>query len=77
MSDLSHHSILADGKLIGDNFLDHYRNLKIVLQQEKLIYTIEKRNVPKPKDKDDAEPSSTYKKYLRIARIPNASSKHQ
>lgn len=54
---LSMHTILGDGKLIGDNFLDPYRNLRIVLMQEKLV-------VPKSKDKDDVEFSSTFKKYL-------------
>ncbi|KAL2322359.1 hypothetical protein Fmac_026738 [Flemingia macrophylla] len=58
MCALSQRSILIDGKLVGDNFLDWYRNLRIVLMQEKIIDTIDKPSVSKP------ESSSTYKKYL-------------
>ncbi|WVZ13560.1 hypothetical protein V8G54_011126 [Vigna mungo] len=52
---LSMSSILGDGKLISDNFLDRYRNFRIVLMQEKLVNRIEKLVVPKSKDKDDSQ----------------------
>ncbi|XP_019435204.1 PREDICTED: uncharacterized protein LOC109341708 [Lupinus angustifolius] len=64
MSSLSVRSILADGKLVGDNFHDWYRTLRIVLMHEKLIDVIDKPHVPEPSNNDDAETISAYKKYL-------------
>ncbi|KAF1883392.1 hypothetical protein Lal_00042306 [Lupinus albus] len=64
VSSLSLRSILADGKLVGDNFHDWYRTLRIVLMHEKLINTIDKVVIPEPKNNDDVEAVSAYKKYL-------------
>ncbi|XP_019465390.1 PREDICTED: uncharacterized protein LOC109363587 [Lupinus angustifolius] len=57
-------SILADGKLVGDNFHDWYRTLGIILMHEKLIDTIDKPVVPEPINNYDVEAVSAYKKYL-------------
>ncbi|XP_019418553.1 PREDICTED: uncharacterized protein LOC109329337 [Lupinus angustifolius] len=64
MSSLSLRSILADGKLVGDNFHDWYRTLRIVLMHEKLIDVIDKPHVPEPSNNDDAETISAYKKSM-------------
>ncbi|CAL0304846.1 unnamed protein product [Lupinus luteus] len=64
MSSLSLRSILADGKLVGDNFHDWYRTLRIVLMHEKLIDVIDKPPVPEPSNNDDVEVVGAYKKYL-------------
>ena len=63
MSTLSLRSILAIGKLVGDNFQEWYRTVRIVLMHEKLIDTIDKPVVTEPKDKNDVEAMSAYKKY--------------
>ena len=64
MSTLSLRSILETGKLVGANYDDWYRNLRIVLMHEKLIDTIDKPAVTAPADPDDAEATNAYKKYL-------------
>ena len=60
-SSLSLRSILDSNKLIGQNYVDWLRNLKIVLNQEKLSYIL---NTPDPEPLgNDAidEDKSTYK----------------
>ncbi|XP_019455150.1 PREDICTED: uncharacterized protein LOC109356281 [Lupinus angustifolius] len=64
MSFLSLRSILTDGKLVGDNFHDWYRTLRIVLMHEKLIDMIDKPPMPEPIDNDDVDAVGSYKKYL-------------
>ncbi|KAJ1408684.1 hypothetical protein SESBI_23305 [Sesbania bispinosa] len=64
MSAISLRSILADGKLVGSNFDDWYRTLRIVLMHERLIDVIDKPVVPQPEDQNNVEATNAYKKYL-------------
>ena len=60
-SSLSLREILDSNKLIGPNYVNWLRNLKIVLTQEKLSYIY---NIPEPQEvRDDAteEEVSTYR----------------
>ncbi|XP_020214521.1 uncharacterized protein LOC109798597 [Cajanus cajan] len=63
MSTISLRSILADEKLVGSNFDDWYRTLRIVLMHEKLIDVIDKPVVPQPANGDE-QATNAYKKYL-------------
>jgi len=47
---LSLRSVLQKDKLSGTNFLDWYRNLRIVLKHEKKIYVLEKTTPKQPAD---------------------------
>ena len=47
LNNLSLQSILKNDKLIGTNFLDWYRNLKIVLKHEQKLYVLE-QPIPEP-----------------------------
>ena len=61
---LSLRSVLQKDKLSGTNFLDWYRNLRIVLKHEKKIYVLEK---PIPKQLDNDAPKKdvdAYEKHL-------------
>ena len=64
LHNLSLRSILEKEKLNGSNFLDWYRNLRIVLKQEKKEYVLEK---PVPKRAPPANASqanrNAYKKH--------------
>ncbi|RVW68068.1 Retrovirus-related Pol polyprotein from transposon TNT 1-94 [Vitis vinifera] len=64
MSSLSLRSILETSKLVGANYDDWYRNLRIVLMHEKLINIIDKPAITAPADTNDAEATKTYQKYL-------------
>ncbi|XP_010655194.1 uncharacterized protein LOC104880406 [Vitis vinifera] len=64
MSSLSLRSILETSKLVGANYDDWYRNLRIVLMHEKLINIIDKPAITTPADTNDAEATKTYQKYL-------------
>ncbi|XP_019442228.1 PREDICTED: uncharacterized protein LOC109346943 [Lupinus angustifolius] len=64
MSSLPLRSILTDGKLVGDNFHDWYRTLRIVLMHEKLIDMIDKPPMHEPINNDDVDAVGSYKKYL-------------
>ncbi|RZB51806.1 hypothetical protein D0Y65_048296 [Glycine soja] len=63
MSSLSLHGILESGKLVGANYDDWYRNLRIVLMHEKLIDTIDKPPMEAP-DLSDAKATKVFQKYL-------------
>nr|XP_009593739.1 uncharacterized protein LOC104090372 [Nicotiana tomentosiformis] len=57
------HGILETNKLVGPNFDDWYRNLRIVLMHEKLIDIIDKSAKEVP-DEDDDNATKIYQKYL-------------
>ncbi|XP_070014853.1 uncharacterized protein [Nicotiana sylvestris] len=63
MSAISLRGILETNKLVGPNFDDWYRNLRIILMHEKLIDVIDKpaKEVP---DEDDDDATKIYQKYL-------------
>jgi len=63
MSSLSLHGILESGKLVGANYDDWYRDLRIFLMQEKLIDTIDKPPMEAP-DLSDARATKVFQKYL-------------
>ena len=46
-NNLSLRSVLEKDKLTGTNFLDWYRNLRIVLKHERKLYVLEQL-IPKP-----------------------------
>ena len=62
MSSLSLRSILETEKLVGANYDDWYRNLRIILMHEKLIDTIEKPAVTAPTDPNDVESTKAHDK---------------
>nr|XP_033511560.1 uncharacterized protein LOC117276317 [Nicotiana tomentosiformis] len=62
MSVISLREILETNKLVGPNFDDWYRNLRIVLMHEKLIDVIDKSAKEVPDEDDDA--TKIYQKYL-------------
>jgi len=64
MSSLSLRGILESGKLVGPNYDDWYRNMRIVLMHEKLIDIIDKPAVTAPVDPTNVEATKTYEKYL-------------
>ncbi|XP_045795669.1 uncharacterized protein LOC123890163 [Trifolium pratense] len=64
MSYLSLRGILESEKLVGSNYDDWYRSLRIVLMHEKLIDIIDKPAVVAPVDLNDNEATKTYEKYL-------------
>lgn len=64
MSSLSFRGILESGKLVGANYDDWYRNLRIVLMHGKLVETIAKPVVTAPANPNNAEATKTYEKYL-------------
>ncbi len=47
-NNISLRSILDANKLTGPNFADWYRNLSIVLRQEKSVYVLERSVSPEP-----------------------------
>ena len=63
-SKISLRSILDEHKLKGDNFNDWYRNLKIVLWQEKLFYVLEKPIPPEPTEEVDQKIFDAWKKHI-------------
>ncbi|XP_070048665.1 uncharacterized protein [Nicotiana tomentosiformis] len=63
MSVISLREILETNKLVGPNFNDWYRNLRIVLVHEKLIDVIDKTAKLVPPE-NDVEGTKVYQKYL-------------
>ncbi len=64
MGTLCLRSVLEKDKLIGNNFLDWYRNLRIVLHQEKKLYVLEQPHPsPLPENATRAE-RDAYRKHL-------------
>jgi hypothetical protein len=61
-SNLSLRSILEKEKLSGTNFLDWYRNLRIVLKQEKKLHVLEKPLPDSPAENAESSEKKTYKK---------------
>ncbi len=55
-------SVLEKDKLIRNNFLDWYRNLRIVLKQEKKLYVLEQPPPPLPENATRAE-RDTFRNY--------------
>ncbi|XP_019430754.1 PREDICTED: uncharacterized protein LOC109338076 [Lupinus angustifolius] len=64
MSSLSLCLILADGKLVANNFHYWYQTLRIILMHEKLIDMIDTPVIPELVNKDDIEAVFAYNKYL-------------
>ena len=56
-------SILNENKLTNKNFLDWERNLRIVLRQEKKLYTIDEEPFPEPVENASDEEFAEYEKY--------------
>ena len=56
-------SILHDNKLTNKNFLDWERNLRIVLRQERKLYTIDEDPLTEPGDDGTDEEFAEYEKY--------------
>ncbi|XP_070016956.1 uncharacterized protein [Nicotiana sylvestris] len=63
MSAISLRGILETNKLVGPNFDDWYRNLRIVLMHEKLIHVIDKHAKEVPDENDD-DATKIYQKYF-------------
>ena len=61
---LSLRSVLQKDKLSGTNFLDWYRNLRIVLKHEKKIYVLEKTTPKQPADNAPKKDVDAYEKHL-------------
>ncbi|XP_017970424.1 PREDICTED: uncharacterized protein LOC108660677 [Theobroma cacao] len=60
VNNLSLRSILDVNKLTGPNFLDWFRNLKIVLKQEKKFYVLDTPIPPVPATDASAEDKEAY-----------------
>ena len=60
-SSLSLRSILDNNKLIGHNYVDWLRNLKIVLSLEKLFYILDTPSLNPLGDDATKEDMATYK----------------
>ena len=56
-------SILNDNKLTNKNFLDWERNLRIVLRQERKLYTIDEDPLTEPEENASDEEFAEYEKY--------------
>ncbi|XP_019417338.1 PREDICTED: uncharacterized protein LOC109328337 [Lupinus angustifolius] len=63
MSTISLRSILETSKLVGANYDDWYRNLRIILMHEKLFNTIDGPTMAAPSDLHIAEATEVYEKY--------------
>ena len=57
---MSLRSILEKDKLIGTNFLDWFRNLRIVLKQERKLYVLDE---PLPEEPDENVPRAKKNAY--------------
>ena len=62
-SNLSLRSVLEKDKLTGTNFLDWYRNLRIVLKQERKLYVLEGAVPPPPETNAPKAERDAYKKH--------------
>ena len=61
---LSLRSILDANKLIGPNFIDWFRNIKIVLKQEKKAYVFNDPIPKEPNDKVSNEEREAYQVHM-------------
>ncbi|XP_017970442.1 PREDICTED: uncharacterized protein LOC108660693 [Theobroma cacao] len=61
---LSFRSILDANKLTGPNFIDWFRNIKIVLKQEKKAYVLYGPILGKPSDDATNEENEAYRVYM-------------
>ena len=61
---ISLHSILDEHKLKGENYNDWFRNLKIILRQEKIFYVLEGPIPLEPEEDADQEIFDTWKKHV-------------
>ena len=59
-SPMSLRSVLEKDKLTGTNFLDWFRNLRIILKQERKLYVLDE---PLPKEPDDNAPRAEKNAY--------------
>ncbi|XP_017974494.1 PREDICTED: uncharacterized protein LOC108661573 [Theobroma cacao] len=62
-NNLSLRSILDANKLTGPNFLDWFRNLKIILKQEKKSYVLDTPIPPVPATDANAEDKEAYQRH--------------
>ncbi|KAK8951727.1 hypothetical protein KSP39_PZI004223 [Platanthera zijinensis] len=62
-STLSLRTILEKDKLSGTNYMDWYRNLRIVLRQERKLYVLEEEAPEVPTENSSRADKDTYKKY--------------
>jgi len=63
-SDISLHNILDANKLTRLNFLDWYRNIRIVLKKERRWYILENPIPLDPNEDADEEVRNTYQHYI-------------
>ena len=63
-SNLSLRSILEKDKLNGTNFLDWYRNLRIILKQERKEYILDQSVPDEPAANAQKAQKDTYSKHL-------------
>ena len=59
-SSFSLRSILDANKLIGPNYVDWLRNLKIILSQEKIFYILDTPTLEPPGEDASQEEKTTY-----------------
>ena len=62
-TNLNLRSIMETNKLTESNFLDWYRNLRIVLKSEKLLYVLEAEIPPPPAEDAPAEEHEVHRKH--------------
>ena len=63
-SNLSFRSILEKDKLTGTNFLDWFRNLRIVLRQERKLYVLDQPLLEEPTATASRAQKDAYKKHI-------------
>ena len=61
---LSLRSILDANKLTGPNFIDQFRNIKIVLKQEKKAYVLDDPILEEPNEKASNEKREAYRVHI-------------
>ena len=64
LHNLNLRSILESNKLIGSNYIDWLRNVKIVLRSEKLTHVITEPVPPEPADNATQAQQNAYRKYI-------------
>ena len=62
-SNLSLRSVLEKDKLVGTNFLDWFRNLRIVLRQERKLYVLDQPIHEEPPATTSKAQKDAYKKH--------------
>ena len=60
---MSLRSVLEKDKLTGTNFLDWFRNLRIVLKQERKLYVLEEPHPEEPVDNAPRAEKNAYEKH--------------